>query len=139
MSVHYLEEDRKVGKINKTEIRSWLHEVVKLEGKKPGVITYIFCRDEYLADVNVRFLKKDYFTDVISFDYSEKGIISGDIMISVDRVRENAEIAGVSYVEELERIMVHGLLHLIGYDDATDDLRADMSRREDFYLIRIGE
>lgn len=134
MSVHYLEEDRKVTGFNRTVTKNWLHEVVKLEGKKPGVISYIFCSDEFLVDINIQFLKKDYYTDVISFDYSEKGVISGDIMISVDRVKENAANLGISYIDELKRIMVHGLLHLIGYDDSTDELRANMSRREDLYL-----
>ncbi len=134
MSVHYLEEDRKVTGFNRTVTKNWLHEVVKLEGKKPGVISYIFCSDEFLVDINIQFLKKDYYTDVISFDYSEKGVTSGDIMISVDRVKENAANLGISYIDELKRIMVHGLLHLIGYDDSTDELRANMSRREDLYL-----
>lgn len=114
-------------------------DVIGEEGKKAGVVNFIFCSDEYLSKVNMEFLKRDYYTDVISFDYSEGDRISGDIMISVDRIKENAENLGVSYTEELKRIMVHGLLHLIGYDDATDDLRADMSRREDFYLIQAGE
>lgn len=134
MSVHYLEEDRKATGFNRTVTRKWLNEVIKLEGKKPGVISYIFCSDEFLADINIRFLKRDYYTDVISFDYTENDIVSGDIMISVDRVKENALNVGVTYIEELKRIMVHGLLHLIGYDDTTKELKAIMSSREDLYL-----
>ena len=139
MSVHYLEEDRKASGFNRTVTKNWLHEVVRQEGMKPGVISYVFCSDEFLAGINIQFLKKDYFTDVISFDYSENGVISGDIMISVDRVRENAENLGISYLEELKRIMVHGLLHLIGYDDDTTDSRANMSRLEDLYLAKARE
>ena len=80
------------------------------------------------------FLKRDYFTDVISFDYTENGVVSGDIMISLDRVTENASTMGVSYLEELQRIMVHGLLHLIGYDDSTAESKAVMTGKEDLYL-----
>lgn len=139
MAIHFLEEDRKASGFNRTVTKKWLHEVVRLEGKKPGVISYIFCSDDFLLDINMRFLKKDYYTDVISFDYSEKGVINGDIMISIDRVRENAEKMGFSFMEELNRIMVHGLLHLIGYEDSTRDLRSVMSHREDFYLGMAGE
>lgn len=134
MSVHYLEEDRKATGFNRRVTRKWLNEVIKLEGKKPGVISYIFCSDEFLADINIRFLKRDYYTDVISFDYTENDVVSGDIMISVDRVKENALNVGVTYIEELKRIMVHGMLHLIGYDDTTKELKAIMSSREDLYL-----
>jgi len=134
MSVHYLEEDRKATGFNRTVTRKWLHEVIRLEGKKQGVINYIFCSDEFLADINIRFLKRDYYTDVISFDYTEHDVVSGDIMISIDRVKENALNIGVSYIDELKRIMVHGLLHLVGYDDSTKELKAIMSSREDLYL-----
>ena len=134
MSVHYLEEDRKLTGLNRRITKNWLHEVIRQEGKKPGVISYIFCSDEFLVNINLQYLGKDYFTDVISFDYTENGVISGDIMISVDRVRENAEILGISFIEELKRIMVHGLLHLIGYEDSTKELKAVMSGREDLYL-----
>ncbi|MDD4646265.1 MAG: rRNA maturation RNase YbeY [Bacteroidales bacterium] len=139
MSIHYLEEDRKARGFNRTATKNWLHEVIRLEGKKPGVISYIFCSDEYLVNINMQFLKRDYFTDVISFDYTENGIISGDIMISVDRVKENAANLGIPYLDELKRIMVHGLLHLIGYDDNTEELRANMSAREDLYLGMVGK
>jgi len=134
MAIHYVEEDRKVSGFSRIEMKNWLHNVVRLEGKTPGVISYVFCSDEYLVDINIRFLKRDYFTDVISFDYSEKDLISGDIIISIDRVKENAENMGLAYLEELKRIMVHGLLHLIGYDDTTPEMKAIMSGREDLYL-----
>lgn len=137
--IHYLEEDRKEKSLNRPAAKKWLLEVVKEEGKKPGVINYIFCSDEFLVKVNMEFLKRDYFTDVISFDYSENGLISGDIMISLDRVAENAGNLGISYLEELKRIMVHGLLHLIGYDDSTKDLKAVMTAREDLYLARAQD
>ncbi|TSA35361.1 MAG: rRNA maturation RNase YbeY [Porphyromonadaceae bacterium] len=139
MSIHYLEEDRKATGFNRTVTKKWLHDIVRLEGKKPGVISYIFCSDEFLVDINIKFLKRDYYTDVISFDYTENEVISGDIMVSVDRVKENAVNMGVVYIEELKRIMVHGLLHLIGYKDSTKELKAIMSSREDFYLAMAKE
>jgi probable rRNA maturation factor len=132
--IHFLEEDRQEKSFNRPATKKWLLEVIRSENKKPGVVNYIFCSDEFLVKVNIEFLKRDYFTDVISFDYTEKDVISGDIMISVDRVKENSENLGVTYLDELNRIMVHGLLHLIGYDDSTDELRAAMSSREDLYL-----
>jgi rRNA maturation RNase YbeY len=134
MAVHFIEEDRKAYGFNRTVVKKWLDEVVKLEGKKTGKINYVFCSDDYLVGVNMEFLKRDYFTDVISFDYSIKNEVSGDILISVDRVGENAKNIGVSDIEEMKRIMVHGLLHLIGYDDGTDETKAIMSAREDLYL-----
>jgi len=139
MSVHYLEEDRKATGFNRTVTKKWLHEVVRHEGKKAGVISYIFCSDDFLADINIKFLKRDYYTDVIAFDYTKNEVISGDIMISVDRVRENALNMGIAYIDELKRIMVHGLLHLIGYEDSTKKSKAIMSGLEDFYLGIAGE
>ena len=139
MSVHFLEENRKETSLKRAATKKWLLEVIRLEGFKPGVITYVFGSDEFLLGINNQFLKRDYYTDVISFDYTKDGIISGDIIISVDRVAENAIKMGFVYPEELKRIMVHGLLHLIGYDDFTKDLKASMSGREDFYLAMSGE
>jgi probable rRNA maturation factor len=134
MSVHFLEEDRKARGFNRTDTKKWLHDVIRREGKTPGVISYIFCSDDFLVDINIKFLNRDYYTDVISFDYTENGVISGDIMISVDRVKENAANMGITFVDELKRIMVHGLLHLIGYDDNTKESKEIMSKREDLYL-----
>ena len=134
MAVHYIEEDRKATGFKRAVTKKWLHDVVTIEGKKAGVINFIFCSDEFLADINFEFLKRDYYTDVITFDYTKNGNISGDIMISVDRVNENALNFDVTVTEELKRMMVHGLLHLIGYDDVTEELKAVMSAREDFYL-----
>jgi len=134
MSIRFIEEDRKVRVLGRTIAKRWLSDVIRREVKRTGDITYVFCSDQFLLGINKRFLHRDYFTDVISFDYSDGDLISGDIMISVDRVKENAETLGVSYLDELRRIMVHGLLHLIGYDDTTAELKAVMSAMEDLYL-----
>ncbi len=132
--IHYVEEDRKERGLKRPAANKWLRGVVEKEGKKLGVVNYIFCSDEFLVEVNIEFLKRDYFTDVISFDYTEGDVISGDIMISLDRVAENAKNLGVDYLDELKRIMVHGMLHLIGYDDGTAETKARMSELEDVYL-----
>jgi rRNA maturation RNase YbeY len=132
--IHYIEEDRQEKSLKRSAANRWLKEVVEREGKKLGVVNYVFCSDEFLVKVNMEFLKRDYFTDVISFDYTEGDVISGDVMISLDRVAENASNVGVPYLDELKRIMVHGMLHLIGYDDGTPESKVEMSRMEDVYL-----
>lgn len=115
-------------------IKEWLEDVIKKEKKEIGVTNLIFCSDEYLLQVNQEFLKRDYLTDVISFDYTQKSKISGDVLISIDRVRENAGDNGVSFLEELKRVMVHGVLHLIGFDDHTKENKSIMTARENLYL-----
>ena len=112
----------------------WLQKVIALEKKKLGEIIFVFCNDSYLLEKNIQFLKHETLTDVISFDYSEGYKISGDIFISIDRVQENAEIFKVRFLNELDRVMVHGLLHLLGYKDKTKEDSKLMRRKEDIYL-----
>ena len=125
-----------------TLIRPWLSKVARKEGRRIGELNYIFCTDEYLLDMNREHLGHDYYTDIITFDLSEgkrRKIASaepiiGDIYISVDRVKENAESYGVSFIVELQRVMVHGLLHLTGYKDKTKAEKAAMRLKEDACL-----
>lgn len=112
----------------------WLRTVIESEIRSTGNISIIFCSDNYILDINQRFLGHDYFTDIITFDYCEGSKISGDLFISVDSVRENAIEYGVLFYEELNRVMVHGILHLIGYDDHTEDDIRQMRSKEDYYL-----
>lgn len=98
----------------------WLSAVIKSEGKTQGDINYIFCDDEYLHGINVQYLNHDDYTDIISFDYSVGNELHGDIFISVERVRENAQEFAVPFDEELNRVMVHGILHYSGYKDKSD-------------------
>ncbi|MBL4586634.1 MAG: rRNA maturation RNase YbeY [Flavobacteriales bacterium] len=112
----------------------WLHLVCAKEGKEIAELTYIFCSDEYLLNINQQHLQHDFYTDVITFDNSEDDSICGDIFISIDRVKENAENIGVSLLDELHRVMVHGLLHLIGYNDKTQEEKKAMTAQEDFCL-----
>ncbi|WP_372474112.1 rRNA maturation RNase YbeY [Capnocytophaga sp. ARDL2] len=99
----------------------WIDAIIESEGKEPGEINYIFCDDEYLHDINVKYLDHDTLTDIISFDYTIGELISGDIFISVERVKDNAKDFNVSFKEELLRVMSHGVLHYCGYKDKTDD------------------
>lgn len=133
---HSEEIDFKLKK--KKKVRNWLQELTKTEDKSIEDLNYIFCSDDYLLEVNKEHLDHDYFTDVITFDYCENNVISGDIFISIDRVKENANSFGKSFKNELRRVMAHGLLHLMGYKDKTEDEEEEMRKMEDFALkLRI--
>lgn len=112
----------------------WLKLVAESEIKKIGDISIIFCSDNYILDVNMRYLQHDYFTDIITFDYCEGNRLSGDLFISIDSVRENALLYGAEFEDELNRVMVHGVLHLIGYDDHTEEDQKLMREKENYYL-----
>ncbi len=132
--VRYYCEDIKFLLKNKIANNRWLKMVAGSEIKTLGDISIIFCSDNYILDVNIRYLHHDYFTDVITFDYCEGDKLSGDLFISIDSVRENAIEFGTEFDEELHRVIVHGLLHLIGYDDHTPEDRKVMRAKEDYYL-----
>ena len=115
----------------------WLKLVAESEIRRIGEINVIFCSDNYILDINQRYLQHDYFTDIITFDYCEGNILSGDLFISVDSVRENALFYGTEFEEELNRVIVHGVLHLIGYDDHTEeDTRVMRSKENDYLQLR---
>ena len=107
---------------------SWVKEVVKSEGRMVGELSYIFCNDEYLLELNQKFLNHDTLTDIISFDNSVGNMLSGDIFISTERVKENSELFSVPFDVELKRVMAHGVLHFCGYKDGTDDEVREMRR-----------
>jgi rRNA maturation RNase YbeY len=113
---------------------SWLVKLARLEGRYIENITYIFCSDDFLLDMNVRYLNHDYYTDIITFPYQEGAQLSGDLFISVDRVRENANDFGVDFDIELRRVMVHGILHLMGFGDKTEEEVQMMRAKEDACL-----
>lgn len=112
-------------------VKSWLSEVIHRRGKSVGNINYLFCNDDYLIGVNRQYLDHDTYTDIITFDYVAGGLISGDILISTDRVGENAVKFGVPFEHELHRVIVHGVLHLLGQGDKTDDEAREMRRQEE--------
>ena len=119
---------------NKLKVRNWVKSILESEGKKVGDITYVFCNDEYLGSMNEKYLKHNTLTDIITFDYSEKGKLSGDIFISIERVKENAAGLKLSFMEELQRVMIHGVLHLMGYKDKTKAEKLQMRQKEDYSL-----
>ena len=132
--IRYFQEDIRFELKQKMQNNRWLKMVAGSEMRRIGAVNIIFCSDNYILDVNMKYLQHDYFTDIITFDYCEKDILSGDLFISIDSVRENAHFYGTEFVDELNRVMVHGLLHLIGYDDHTEADIAVMRQKENYYL-----
>lgn len=119
---------------NPDQLRSWIKHTIEHENKEVGMLNFIFTSDEYLLSINQSYLNHDTYTDIITFDYCEDNIVSGDIFISVERVQENAEKFGVSLQDELHRIIIHGTLHLCGYGDKQVHEKALMTEKEDYYL-----
>ena len=132
--ISYFTEDIKFELKGKLLNNRWLKMVVGSEVKKMGDLSIIFCSDPYILDINLRYLQHDYFTDIITFDYCEGDTVSGDLFISIDSVRENALFYGASFEDELDRVMVHGVLHLLGYDDHTPEEQAVMRAKENYYV-----
>ncbi len=119
-------------------LRRWIESVIAAEGQQLTFVSFIFCSDPYLHQLNVEYLEHDTLTDVITFPYSDPPLIEGDIFISIDRVRENAQALGVSFTDELHRIMVHGVLHLCGYSDKTPGQKEQMTKKEDEALALLS-
>lgn len=117
------------------KVKKWVSRVVQQRGKQVGNISYLFCDDERLLEVNRQFLNHDTYTDIITFDYVTADLISGDIMISVDRVGENAEKFGVPFEKEFHRVVIHGVLHLLGQGDKSEAEAAEMRRQEEESLL----
>lgn len=132
--IRYFQEDIRFELKQKMLNNRWLKMVAGSEMRRLGAINIIFCSDNYILDVNMKYLQHDYFTDIIAFDYCEKDVLSGDLFISIDSVRENAQFYGTEFADELNRVMVHGLLHLIGYDDHSEADIAEMRQKENCYL-----
>jgi len=134
-SISFFEEDIKFSFKGKRTTRSWIKNAIANEGKSEGEINIIFCSDEYLYKLNMGYLHHNTYTDIISFDFSEeKGVISGDIYISVDRARDNAKKFKQLLKNELSRLIIHGTLHLCGYKDKSQKDKALMTQKEDYYL-----
>lgn len=132
--VRYFTEDTDFKFKGKLLNNKWYKFVAESEVRKLGDINVIFCSDNYLLDINIKYLHHDYFTDIITFDYSEGKTISGDLFISVESVNENAVFYKTEFEEELNRVLVHGVLHLIGYDDHSEEEIATMRSKENYYL-----
>ncbi len=135
MLIQFFSADAPVPSFSKTKLKVLLKELFKEEGKVVDNIGYIFCSDEYLLDINQRFLNHDYYTDIITFDISEKtNSVFGEVYISVDRVKENAKKLNQPILKELLRVIIHGALHLCGYQDKTESQKTKMRSREDYYI-----
>lgn len=115
----------------KLRLKRWINAVAQLHERKVGNISYGFCSDTHIIEANRQYLQHDYFTDIITFDYSEGNTISGDLLISLDTVRSNAVQFNTDFTTELHRVMIHGVLHLLGFKDSTDNEQVEMRKRED--------
>jgi len=122
-----------------TSVRPWILFVAKSEGFLVGELGFVFCDDEYLRTINVQFLEHDTYTDIITFDYSSEELIAGEIYISIDRVIENAKLYQQDINLEIHRIIIHGVLHLLGYRDKSPEEKAQMNSKEDYYLSLLPE
>ncbi|MDD4193495.1 MAG: rRNA maturation RNase YbeY [Mangrovibacterium sp.] len=139
MSINFYIEDVYGLHLAKVNLRSWIKSAIKEENRKTGDLNFIFCSDEYLLRMNQQYLEHDFYTDIITFDYVAGLVISGDIFISVDRVKENAGVYRVRFEDELNRIMIHGVLHLLGYQDKEAEQKKIMTEKEDYYLGKVVE
>ena len=132
--IYHHSEDVTFTPKDKLALRKWISNAILFEKKEVGDINYIYCSDEYLLELNRSSLDHDYYTDIITFDYVEENLISGDLFISIDRVKENASDNNVSFEDELHRVMIHGVMHLCGYGDKTEKEEKIMRGKEDYYL-----
>ena len=126
----YNADEIKMPVFSKRKVSKWIKQVAENHEKRVGDISYIFCSDNKILEVNKEYLNHDYYTDIITFDYSENNVISGDMFISIDTVRTNAEKFGEAYSKELYRVIIHGVLHLCGIDDKAPGARTVMERHE---------
>lgn len=136
--IRFRTEDIEMPALDERKIGRWIRAVAAEYGFAVGNITYIFCSDERELTVNNEFLGHDYYTDVITFDYSTASTLNGDIFISLDTVRSNAEMVGTSFEHELHRILIHGVLHLTGQGDKTPETKAQMTEKEELALAKLG-
>lgn len=136
--INFFEEEIAYKILHKTALKLWIKNTIKAEGFKLDVLSYIFCPDSYLLQINKQYLNHDTYTDIITFDNSDaEKVVSGDIFISVERVRENAANYNISENDELHRVIIHGALHLLGYNDKKADDKKVMTLKEDFYLNEL--
>lgn len=134
MAIYFSTENIAFDLKKKLKVKKWISNIIKAQNKKVGDISYLFCDDAYLIEVNRTYLDHDTYTDIITFDYVEGDLISGDIMISVERVKENAQLFNTSFDQELHRVIIHGILHLLGQGDKTDKQAAQMRKKEEAAL-----
>lgn len=134
MAITYSTEQTHFVLAGKRAVTQWIKQAVAEEGFKVGDISIVFCDDPYLLEINRKYLQHDYHTDIITFDYSSESALSGDLMISIDTVKSNADEYGVMFHVELMRVIIHGIMHLAGYKDKEEAAAVKMREREDHYL-----
>ena len=133
-SIHFFSEDSKFKLGDPESIVKWISSCIEKEGLIAGELSYIFSSDPYILKINQEYLDHNFFTDIITFDYRVDDIVNGDIFISIDRVKENAESLSIPFLDELHRVIIHGVLHIIGFKDKTPEEELLMRSKEDFYL-----
>lgn len=132
--IQYHLEDLPVFEFNKEKQKKKILYIIDYEGFITGSLNIIFCSDAFLLELNIKHLNHDFFTDIITFSFNSGKEVSGDLFISIDRVKDNAKVLSAEFDEELERVIYHGVLHLCGYNDKTDEDKVVMRLKEDFYL-----
>ena len=137
--IHFTTDSIEMPALDERRVSRWIRAVAADYGFSVGNIHYIFCSDERELEVNREFLGHDYYTDVITFDYSTASTLNGDIFISLDTVRSNAEMVGATFEHELHRILIHGVLHLTGQGDKTPETKVQMTEKEEKALAKLGE
>lgn len=130
MAITYCTKEVKMPPLKKRKINRWIREIARSYGKKTGEIAYVFCSDDIILETNRKYLQHDYYTDIITFDYTEENRLNGDIFISLDTVKSNAGQFGVTFENELHRVLIHGVLHLCGIDDKGEENRRRMTTCE---------
>lgn len=136
--IDFLSEDIEFPSINTALLKKWITKIIKDHDFNVGSISVIFCSDEYILKTNREFLDHDYYTDIITFDYCENRNISGDLLISLETVASNSKEFKTDFIDELYRVIIHGILHLLGYDDKTPELRSVIRKEEDKALAVLA-
>lgn len=132
--INFFSEDIDFSLENESPIRDWITKCIIQEKKQAGELSFIFSSDDFILNINKEYLDHDFYTDIITFDYRENDTISGDIFISIDRVKENAQTLSIPFLDELHRVIIHGVLHILGYKDKSPEEESIMRAKEDFYL-----
>lgn len=139
MDIYFHSEEIEFTYSRQQEMKNVLDKLVTDNDMQMGTLNVIFCSDEYLLQMNRDYLQHDYYTDIITFNYNEANFISGDLFISIDRVNENAENLGVESMHELNRVIIHGVLHLVGFNDKSEQEKTEMTLQEDLYLNKLQQ
>ena len=139
MAITFHTEDCNYNLKRRRDISSWIRSAAQEEGYKTGDIAVVLCSDEHILKINNEYLQHNYYTDIITFDYSENGTISGDLIISIDTVKSNAVKFGAEFIDELHRVIIHGIMHLCGYKDKNEADAKTMRAKENYYLSKFNK